>query len=379
MGFFPFFLLFVFPCAFDKVFKTKSRKRFGVLLGRGQSSVELIVILAASLTMLLLIVALSSSQIVDIGGIKAETDARNTVNDLVRAADFVYQQGPGARKKITIKIPEGVEADNTLVQNKSINIRVNGNDFTGESKADLTGSIPVFPGNYECWVRSYGSYVSVCTAFLEVAPTSIYGIIEQGGSGSEDMVVSNIGNESIDVTITVYWNYTDTKVVASHTDFTLAPKSQKDLIISFDSTSVTGGIFTGSMVVEATGGNITDVIEVPITIEVLSPPPGSGECVPVNVDVETFEDSGYIIPTSNFNTSEAVIVSTGNWSAGELLTIDITGPSGSVSGYPKDVYANSSGEYTVNWNSAGATQGDYSAIVNNSEIEVVAGFSITGC
>ncbi|UCD03064.1 MAG: hypothetical protein JSV63_00295 [Candidatus Aenigmatarchaeota archaeon] len=76
--------------------------------------------------------------------------AKNAVESITSAADLVYSQGPPAKVRITVFIPDGVEEVN--ITNRTVNFRVAFSaGVTGIfalSRARLNGTIPTKRGTY---------------------------------------------------------------------------------------------------------------------------------------------------------------------------------------------------------------------------------------
>ena len=76
---------------------------------KGQASAELLIILAVSMVILIGVLSLSSESVTDLNKKKGEETAQLSVNTLRDAANDVYRQGLGARKKIYYVVPDGTE------------------------------------------------------------------------------------------------------------------------------------------------------------------------------------------------------------------------------------------------------------------------------
>jgi uncharacterized protein (UPF0333 family) len=79
--------------------------------------------------------------------------AKNAVEKMASTADLVYSQGPPAKVKVKVYIPNGVYGFN--VTNNTIILDVmymgNLNPVFGESRARLNGTLPTAEGNY--WMQ----------------------------------------------------------------------------------------------------------------------------------------------------------------------------------------------------------------------------------
>jgi len=349
-------------------------------LFRGQASTEFIIILAASLVIFSAIAVVSSSQLVDLGTQHTNQQANSAVVDLARAADDVYQQGLGARKKVYIEIPDDIVANESFVRNNTINMRIGNTDVWATTVPTVFGAIPSTSGGNYCWVRSYGSYVTVCTAFIDVYPTSVYELMAQNQTVQATLDVTNDANITTDVNITVSWGNAHVGLVTSPLSFSLAPDANQTVTLTFTTDSTAGGIYSGDITIAGNNTYVNDTIDVPVTVEVTFPSSPVQNCTAVSINISTYKDSGYTTPSSAFNRTQRAAISTGNWSGGEALTMNIIKPGGgSVTGYPTTVTANASGGYAAFWDAVGATVGVYNVTVNNSGTIVSKTYNVTAC
>jgi hypothetical protein len=360
---------------------------------RAQASIEFILILAVSLIILAGIAAIASERLSDVSTQKEFNDAKTAVRDLADASNSVYMQGVGARKNVYIVIPNDADLDNTLsyvgkpygvgneTLSRTINIRLKGTDVFATTEVDVEGSFPSTSGGHWCWVQSFGTYVSVCTAFLDVAPTSIYVAMERSSSESETISITNEGNETADISLSFEWAHSDVTVNASSTSFSLAPYEDRNITITFSSNSNAVGIYGGMLVIDGNSSSMSDTVEAPISADVIVA--GGVPCTPVNIDIGTYLDSNYSTAGSDFIRREDVLITGGDWTASSTVTVNIflnsLGPGSPVSGYPKDVSTDGTGDFTDSWNIGGATAGVYNVSANQSGRSASYLFNVTGC
>jgi uncharacterized protein (UPF0333 family) len=92
--------------------------------------------------------------------------AKNTVTQIAKKADLVYSQRMGARVKIEVYVPRGVQYVN--ITGNEINMRVLSSsgpiDVFATSIAQMQGSLPAEEGLYQILIKSEGDYVNVTLA-----------------------------------------------------------------------------------------------------------------------------------------------------------------------------------------------------------------------
>lgn len=228
---------------------------------------------------------------------------------------------------------------------------------------------------------SYGTFVSVCRAFLGVESGSIYVVMERSSSEEETIRVINGGNESADISLSFQWAHSDVTVNAGSMSFSLSPYEDRNITITFSSNSDAIGVYGGMLTINGNSSSMSDTIEVPISADVTVP--GGPPCIPVDIGIWTYLDSGYSVPESNFSSSENVQITGGDWTANSTVTVNIflnsAGPGSPVSGYPKGVPTDGTGEFTDSWNARGAGVGVYNVSVNQTGKIASYLFNVTSC
>lgn len=79
--------------------------------------------------------------------------AKSSVDRLASTADLIYSQGPPAKVKVHIYIPDGVEGYNFTNNTVALMVRYQ-NSVTpvyADSRADMNGTLPTVEGNY--WMQ----------------------------------------------------------------------------------------------------------------------------------------------------------------------------------------------------------------------------------
>jgi hypothetical protein len=123
---------------------------------RGQAAFEymlvVIIVLAFLVPMWAYIIDINN----DAGDELTLSYAKNAVEKIVSASDLVYTQGPPAKVRLSVFIPQGIESYN--ITNRTIILNVV--NFAGRttvfstSRARLNGTLPAGSGNYWIEVRA---------------------------------------------------------------------------------------------------------------------------------------------------------------------------------------------------------------------------------
>jgi len=348
---------------------------------RGQGATELIALLALVAVIGLVIYTSSQSTLAESKKAFLISQARASVNDLASAASEVYSEGVGAKRRVYVVIPEGAEPTRVYVNNTIINIGVRIDSGITDVNTQTTmklvqgSDFPTTPGSYWVTVTAKEGYVLIGNKFLDVTPSSIS--VEITPSNSTDKVIrfTNFGSSPFNVTLSPQWAHAGSVDISLNTtNFILPASASEDLLLAFTTyVSTPLGLYTGRI---DAATNTTESAEISIAVNVV------GTQLPTGVSyivIETFKDANYSTPTTNFTLPRGVVITGSDWTPG-AVTIDIKDPSGnSVSGYPTQITANSSGGFSHTWNPAGASVGQYVVTANQSSTSSVDYFEVTAC
>jgi len=350
---------------------------------KGQGATELLVLLAMIAVVGLVIYTSSQTTLAESRRALLISEAKATVNDLSSAASQVYSEGAGAKRRVYVIIPEGSDSARVYVNNTIINVGIKIDSTVTDINTKTTmrvvqgADFPTTPGSYWVPVTAKEGYVLIGSSFLDISPTSVSAEMLPFNSTSTVIRFTNLGPVSLNVSLSVQWTHNGTVDMSLNaTNFILASSGDavtNYALVSFQTNANTPlQLYSGKIVVST---NTTESAEIPLSVNVVGTQVPSGVSYVV---IETFKNSSYATQTTNFTLPANVIITGSHWTTG-AVSIDIQDPSGtSVSGYPTQVTANSSGGFSHFWNPAGATPGQYTIVANQSETNSTA-FNITVC
>jgi hypothetical protein len=114
---------------------------------KGQTSIEVLVILAVSLIVLIFIIQTSQKSLNNYESMILEKKTDSFLNELVLASNLVYQQGYGAKTRVFLDIPENLNYIN--ISNKTISVEfINGNSKYRNLNFEVAGNLPVNEGSF---------------------------------------------------------------------------------------------------------------------------------------------------------------------------------------------------------------------------------------
>ncbi|PIN85565.1 MAG: hypothetical protein COV47_01505 [Candidatus Diapherotrites archaeon CG11_big_fil_rev_8_21_14_0_20_37_9] len=226
------------------------------------------------------VLSLSSESVTDLNKKKGEETAQLSVNTLRDAANDVYRQGLGARKKIYYVVPDGTEESASGVNGNTFVLNLYGTDFQALADVTLSGTIPATSGGHEIWLTAYENYVAVGAENLSVDKTSIYVLMTPTDSEQESIIVTNNGSENVTVNGVTSWSHPEITLMMSPSTFALNSGQDQNVTLSFASSSAPETNYIGSIGFGATYITGDDNISVPVNIEVQTEPSEpSGELI----------------------------------------------------------------------------------------------------
>ena len=238
---------------------------------RAQTSVEFLVILAVSVTILAIVLAVAYEQFTTLQITKGNADARNSVDVLKAAATEVYAQGEGSRKQVFVRLPPEYQGADSYVANRTISMKVRGNDVASTTDFDVYGSLPGTSGGHFVWVISEGNRVRIGSIFLLVSKSALSVSMLQTQTKTDTFTITNIGNSTINVTLSPSWTHADVNFSLDQTNLTLDPDESANVTGTFTASAFAVGDYSGSIEVIGDDGVDQESVAVLAFAEVLVP------------------------------------------------------------------------------------------------------------
>lgn len=355
------------------------------MLEKAQGTTELIVLLAVVTTISLIIYYTSQTNLAQSNRVVLTSQARAAVNDLASAASEVYSEGPGARRKVYITIPEGAISSRVFANNTMINIGLQVDpttiaDINTQTTMTLVqgADFPTTPGDYWVWVTAKQGYVVIGSSNLNINPTTLSFTMPQSSSTSAVITFTDVGTVPFAVYLNPNWIYNNTVVMAPNsTGFALYPTTVGSTVYvnvtmqTYSNTSL--GSYVGSILITT---NTSETAVISIGVNVVGTQQSAGVSF---ITIDTFKNSSYSTPTTNFTLPQAVNINGSGWT-NSTVTLTLQNSAGVVmSGYPTGVAADTGGSFSYTWNPAGVSPGSYTLIANQSGTTTNTSFTITTC
>jgi len=239
----------------------------------GQVSVELLVILAIALLMLTAFLVISQQQAASVSKAAVDTQAKNTIADLAGTAKEVYAHGEGSKEQVYITIPSGTDPYNSQISNRSIRLRVSGNDYVDTEAFEVHGSLPTTPGNYWVWVVSEGNKVRIGYAMVSLSRQSLLVTMKPNETRSQNFDVTNVWTHPINLTLAGNWAFNDASFVLSGGSASLPLNGTKTFTATFTTTPKAVGIYLTDVTIRASDSfNSSEAVTLPVILQVVSDP-----------------------------------------------------------------------------------------------------------
>jgi len=250
---------------------------------RGQSSVELLLVLAVTVLVLTVFILLSQQKLGDVSTLKEQNDAKNAVQDISAAAKEVYSQGEGARKQVYVYIPSNYDPLNSSIANRSIRLSVRGTDYNTVEDFYVHGNWPGTPGGHYVWVTSEGSRVRIGIGMFSLSDDYIYILMERNTTTNRTFSVENEWNTSLSMTPALHWAHSNVTITMSpSSQFQLAIDDSNDMLLTVFADASAVGFYNGDVELTAVDANgLSESIRVPVVVEVIGY--GRGIAPPLSV------------------------------------------------------------------------------------------------
>lgn len=238
---------------------------------KGQTSVELMVIMAATLVVIIFFFSISNESIADINQQKLVDEAQVSVDRLANAVNDVYFQGVGARKKVFYTVPTNVDENASGIESNSFVINVLGSDVFSSAEACVLGELPVSSGGHWVWITALEDCVYVGNENIELEVTSSYVVLSQDDSAEDSINISNTSGEDVNVYLSLSWAHSDVNLSLDTYSFTLAAGEDINVILTYASNNVASGNYTGTLYIDAGFSSGDENKTVPVAAEVVVP------------------------------------------------------------------------------------------------------------
>ena len=247
--------------------------RKGVFLRRlffkGQSSIELLVILSVSLAAFAGVVFFANQKIGGFNSSVSETQLEQTVELLANASREVFVQGDGVEKIVVLRLPGGIDSESSRIENNSIIYSLSGRAFFKTLEFQLEGSLASKPGTNAVKISSLNQSITIEPVAFSPDKSSFFLRLNKGGSVQEFLVLKNHSQSLVSISMQKQLSSEDVSASFSpSSSFDLNAGSSETIQMLFSSKPTASGTYAGKITVNGSTAQGIDYFEIPLFFEV---------------------------------------------------------------------------------------------------------------
>ena len=237
---------------------------------KGQSSVELLIIMAVSLVVLAAVFSYSSQSMIELNNQKLIDTAQTSVETLAAAANDVYYQGVGARKKVYYIVPNNVDESKSGIEADSFVLNILDSDVYASAEVPVTGTLPTAVGGHWVWITAYEGYVFIGTENISVDKTSSYVTLSQSDSEEDSITITNEGASTAEIFLVATWLHSDVTLGLGIENFSLAAGADQNVTLAYASNATAVGNYAGTLSIGAAFPSLDENIFIPLNAEIVT-------------------------------------------------------------------------------------------------------------
>ncbi|MBM3282144.1 MAG: hypothetical protein FJY86_02275 [Candidatus Diapherotrites archaeon] len=234
---------------------------------QGQSTIELLVIVAVALVILSVLVGFTSDQVIALQKQQAVKTAQLAVEKMVSSANELYTQGSGASRFIEIVWPNGIDSNATYISGRSMVVTVFDTQVSGTANQPFSGSLPVNAGIQNIRLRAMDGFVLIGDASIVADPTTVLVTMDRNSTAVATITISNLLSEDAVVYPTKSWSYSDVNATLTAAARVYANDSH-DFNVTLSTSANAVGVYTGYVSFRAVFSSKVETIIVPIQVNV---------------------------------------------------------------------------------------------------------------
>ena len=223
-----------------------------VMNNKGQTTIELLLVLSISMIALTMIYSLYAEQMNSANEMNNIFIAKSTAQNIVNAANTVYLSGAGSEIKVEIEIPQAVVLSQSGISGRTIFINIAGrSDAIAVADVNIEGSFKSLPGKYVVYMMYDGNVVHMLYRDFELNKHSISFSAFADTNYEDSVIVRNNSNESITFWVTKNFSHVGeaTLTIVPSDTFVIEPNALQQIDFNFALTSTAMGNYSGSVVV----------------------------------------------------------------------------------------------------------------------------------
>jgi len=236
----------------------------------GQTTIELLLLLAFSMVALATIYSLYSDQLILAQGSKDASIARSTVQKIVDAANTAYLSGKDSEIKVFVEIPESIDLSNSQIIGRSVILQLeNGTDIIGSADVEMVGTFKPLTGKYNIYLRYDGNVVRVEYRDFEFNKQGISAFVSQGGDSLQSFTIRNNSDSAMNFFIDTNFSHSlvTLNIDSSNNNFTLNSGELKTVDFNFETDATAYGNYAGTINVIGEQNDINTLKRLYVSVE----------------------------------------------------------------------------------------------------------------
>jgi len=241
-----------------------------MIMQRGQSTIELLMLLAVSMVALAIVYSLYSGQVISSQSSSDSFRAKSTVQKIVDAANTAYLSGKDSEMKIFIEVPDSADLDNCGFSGKSVFLRVaSGTDIVRSADVDMVGNFRTNTGKYTMYLRYDGNVVRIEYRDFEFNKQGVFASVTQGEDSFQTFTIRNNSDSAIDFFIDSNFVHSlvTLNIDSADTSFTLNNGEIQTVDFNFETEATAYGNYAGTINVIGEQDDINTTKRLYVSIE----------------------------------------------------------------------------------------------------------------
>lgn len=274
---------------------------------RAQTSVELLIILAVSLTILAVLINFTSDHLSGLQKENAIRVAQQSMQALVEGINHTYAQGPGTVSRVEVTWPLGIVSEQAVLSGNSIVVRVYETDVAGTAVPAITGSLSTLPGTYLVQITAHDLNVQLGSSRLTANVSSIYLPMAQDSNQSAAITLTNESDENATLSYSLNWSPSLVTVSVPSGSYSIPAGGTRTLDLNFFASAGAVGNYVGALSISAAYASAVESLSIPVNVEVFSSSASLLSAVPSSLSFANYSTDSNTLSFQLCNTGSTAI------------------------------------------------------------------------
>lgn len=237
---------------------------------KGQTTIELLIILGVSLVALAIIYSLYVEQVNEGSLQREQASARNSIQKIINAANSLVISGAGSQKIVEVEFSDNILFDETIISGNTILIKLsNGTEIFGVADVDFAGTLRKVSGKKKINLFYDGSKIFIYYDDFEINQNSIVFSTIAGMQNSQKIILRNLSNSTIEFEIQKNFSHSSITFSTNPSEnFFVSNNELKEIDLVFDISPTAFGNYSGNIIIlgEVNGESVQRVINISIEV-----------------------------------------------------------------------------------------------------------------